>query len=213
MTPQARSARLSPAARREQLLSAARELLRSHPAAEVTVDAVAASAGVSPGLVFHYFGSQREFRHAVVELAAAELLSKLGPSPELAPAEQLRAGLETFTLAVEESPELFVAVISAAGSLAPAADSIESADSLASGCRAAIGGWLRAGVLDAGVAMTPALDAALGGWLAFAEEVVLRLVTSRELTRSEVVALCLDGCLALLAVAGVPPDKMTGLGS
>lgn len=197
-------ARLSPAARREQLLSVARELLRSRPAGDVTVEAVAAAAGVSAGLVFHYFGSQRELRCAVIEVAVAELLSALRPSPGLSPADQLRAGLDTFTLAVAASPELFLAVVSPGSALAD----------VHSGFRSVVGEWLRAGLVKAGVVVTPVLEMALGGWLAFAEDVILRWVTSDAVTREEVVELCSRTCLGMLgdgaarlaASAHVRPD-------
>jgi AcrR family transcriptional regulator len=181
-------ARLSPAARREQLLSVARELLRTHPARDVTVDAVAASAGVSPGLVFHYFGTQVQFRRAVNELAVTELLSALRPTPGLSPADQLHAGLDTFTQAVEESPELFLAVVRPGSELAD----------VHSGFRSVVGEWLRAGLADAGVEITPVVEAAVGGWLAFAEDVILRWTTSGQPTRDEVVELCTRACLGLL---------------
>jgi AcrR family transcriptional regulator len=186
MPPQAR---LSRAARREQLLSVARELLRSHSLHEVTVETVAAAAGVSSGLVFHYFGTQVEFRRAVIELAVAELLSELRPTPGLSPAEQLLAGLDTFTQAVAESPELFLAVVRPGSALAD----------VHSGFRSVVGEWVRVGVLEAGVSVTPIAEAAIEGWLAFAEEVIFRWVTSDgTLARSEVVELCARACLGLL---------------
>jgi AcrR family transcriptional regulator len=181
-------ARLSPTARREQLLSVARELLRTHPAADVTVEAVASAAGVSPALVFHYFGSQVEFRRAVIEFAVAELLSALRPEPGLSPADQLRAGLDTFTEAVAESPELFLAVVRPGSALAD----------VHSGFRSVVGEWLRVGVVEAGVSVTPVIEAAADGWLAFTEEVILRWVTEQELTRAEVIDLCTRAGLTLL---------------
>jgi AcrR family transcriptional regulator len=189
-------ARLSPAARREQLLSVAREMLRSRPVDEVTIEAVASVAGVSPGLVFHYFGSQREFRRAVTEQAVTELLSALEPSAELPAADQLREGLDTFTLAVARSPELFVTIVRAA-------------DSLASGFRSTIISWLRAAVEGDGVAMTPALEAALAGWLAFAEQVILGWVNSESLSREEVVELCARAFLGILGAAGIPAGNLS----
>ncbi|MGD0560631.1 MAG: TetR/AcrR family transcriptional regulator [Streptosporangiaceae bacterium] len=191
-------ARLSPAARREQLLFVARDLLRSHPAGEVTVEAVATTAGVSPGLVFHYFGSQREFRRAVIEVAVAELLSALQPSPGLSPADQLRAGLDKFTQAVAGSPELFLAVVRPGSGLAD----------VHSGFRSVVGDWLRTGLGADGTAVTPVLDAALSGWLAFTEDVILRWVTSDALTRQEVVELCSRACLGFLDAAAIPESGL-----
>jgi AcrR family transcriptional regulator len=58
--------RLSPYVRREQILDAATELFRSGEG-PVSLDDVADRAGVTRGLVHHYFGTKRDLFLAVVE--------------------------------------------------------------------------------------------------------------------------------------------------
>ncbi|MHA6631191.1 TetR/AcrR family transcriptional regulator [Pseudonocardia sichuanensis] len=51
------------------LLSAAEELFRAHPADDVTVDDIAARAGVAVGSLYNHFGSKAGLQAAVVENA------------------------------------------------------------------------------------------------------------------------------------------------
>ena len=58
-TAPAASRRLAASERRRQILDTARGLLEAGTPEEISVESVARHAGVSPGLLFHYFGSQR----------------------------------------------------------------------------------------------------------------------------------------------------------
>lgn len=111
------SSRLRPDERRAQILRAARRVLEADPHRELSVELVAAEAGVSPALLFHYFGSQKKFRYAVIEAAAAEVMLRTAPDSSLPPAEQLRLGTRAFVRAVLAAPQLYRATLlmSAAG--------------------------------------------------------------------------------------------------
>ncbi len=65
--------RLDPSVRREQILAAAREVFVADDYAEASMEAVAARAGVTTGLVNHYFGTKRDLYLAVVADLAAGL--------------------------------------------------------------------------------------------------------------------------------------------
>lgn len=80
---QTSSARLQPAERRTQILDAARRVLEADPHRELSVELVAAEAGVSPALLFHYFGSKKKFQYAVIEAAAAEVMLRTAPDLSL----------------------------------------------------------------------------------------------------------------------------------
>lgn len=75
-SPGDRRRRLAPEDRRRQILAIAREILDSKPLEDITVEEAAQRAGVSAGLVFHYFGTQRKFRRALAGEAAQELLTQ-----------------------------------------------------------------------------------------------------------------------------------------
>lgn len=48
-------------ARREQLLASGVELLRRRPQHEVSIEEIAEAAGVSKGLLYHYFPTKTDF--------------------------------------------------------------------------------------------------------------------------------------------------------
>jgi AcrR family transcriptional regulator len=59
--------RLAPARRREEILDAANALFSERGYDEVSVEEIASSAGVTRGLVHHYFGGRREVYIALLE--------------------------------------------------------------------------------------------------------------------------------------------------
>lgn len=61
--------RLDPTLRREQILGAAAAIFRDQEFSAVSLDAVADAAGVTRGLLHHYFGSKRGLYLEVVEQA------------------------------------------------------------------------------------------------------------------------------------------------
>jgi AcrR family transcriptional regulator len=111
--------RLGTDERRRQLLEVGSELFATRPYDEVWIDHVAERAGVSRGLVYHYFGSKRGFLHAVIEREVAQILSATEPDPQLAPAEQLRRGLGAYIAYVQQHPHGYRALFRGA----PGADS------------------------------------------------------------------------------------------
>lgn len=69
--------RLSPDARRQQILDAASELYRERRYDTVSLEELAAAAGVARGLLHHYFGSKRELFLAVMTQSARLPLEQL----------------------------------------------------------------------------------------------------------------------------------------
>lgn len=88
--------RLSVDERRAQLLAVGSELFASRPYDDVWVDDVAERAGVSRGLLYHYFGSKRGFLHAVIEHETQTILAATTPDPTLPPSRLLRASIEGY---------------------------------------------------------------------------------------------------------------------
>src|SRR5256885_4812542 len=86
--------RLDLDARREQLMRVGLELFSTNSYDAVSIDEIAARAGISKGLLYHYFPSKREFYVAGVRAAAAQLREVVEPDPELPAAERLPVSLE-----------------------------------------------------------------------------------------------------------------------
>ncbi len=88
--------RLDPAERRDQLLALGVELLATRSLDEISIDLLAESAGVSRGLLYHYFGGKQDFHEAVVRYAAADLVRQTAPPDAGEPLERLYASLAAY---------------------------------------------------------------------------------------------------------------------
>jgi len=93
--------RLTPEARREQILAAAERLAAHTDLERVPTAAVAAEAGVSEGLLFHYFPTRRALQLAVVERSADELVQAMRNVPEGESPQRLLEALGTYVDHVE----------------------------------------------------------------------------------------------------------------
>lgn len=189
--------RLSTDARREQLLAAGARLLAERPYDEVSIEEIARAAGVSKGLLYHYFPTKRDFLIAAIERGQEELAALTAPDPDLPPAEQLGASLDRFLDFVEEHEAAYAAIFRSRGGGDPAIQAVLEAgrrqrmgaviDSLAA--------WEAA---PADIERTPILETAIQGWFFFVEGAVLRWLEHRDIERTELrelLALALIGAL------------------
>jgi AcrR family transcriptional regulator len=94
--------------RRRQLLRFGMELFSKHAYDDVWIEDVAERAGVSRGLLYHYFPTKRDFYVAVTRAAAEEAGAATEPNPALEPAEQLRASVDAFLRYAEEHSHGFL---------------------------------------------------------------------------------------------------------
>ncbi|KRC51425.1 MULTISPECIES: TetR/AcrR family transcriptional regulator [unclassified Nocardioides] len=81
--------RLSPDERRTQLLELGFRLLATRSLDELSIDLLAEEAGISRGLLYHYFGTKLGFFEAVVQHAADDLYARTAPAPDGEPLERL----------------------------------------------------------------------------------------------------------------------------
>lgn len=88
--------RMTPDDRREQLLELGVRLLSTRSVDELSIDVLAEEAGISRGLLYHYFGSKQGFHRAVVRKAADDLIRVTAPPPEGEPLERLARSLEAY---------------------------------------------------------------------------------------------------------------------
>lgn len=203
---EATRARMTTDERREQLLRAGVELLRGRPHEEVSTEEIAAAAGVSKGLLYHYFPTKKDFIIAAVERGQRQLTERLRPQSGLEPEAQLDAGLDSFIDYVEEHATAYAAIFRG-GSADPEIRAL-----LDEGRALQMQNLLRgletweASPLSA--ERTPALETAVQGWLFFVEGAVLRWLEKRDLERAQLQVLlktALGGALAAAGAAGVSP--------
>ena len=108
-------ARLPADERRRQLVEIGWRLLQSRPIHEMALDEVAAEAGISRTLLFHYFPTKGDFYAAVVQSAGEHLLRPV-LTPEGASAqERVRTLVEGFVRLVERNRSSYTALVRAAG--------------------------------------------------------------------------------------------------
>src|SRR5580765_6635428 len=69
-------ARLEVDERRAQLVALGVELFAARSYDEVSIDELARAAGISKGLLYHYFPTKRDFYVATVEEGATQLLAR-----------------------------------------------------------------------------------------------------------------------------------------
>jgi AcrR family transcriptional regulator len=184
--------RLDPEARRAQLVELGLQMLSTRPLDQVAIDDIAARAGISRGLLFHYFPTKRDFHVAVAQAAAHELLDRTAPDPRLPPMARLQASVEAFVDHLTDNRDAYVAFIRGSSGGDPQMLQVYEATRSAFTER----------VLDElGVAVTPRLRAAVRGWVALTEEVTVDWLSREELTRDEVVELVDEALVALVTMA------------
>src|SRR5687768_17968431 len=88
--------RLTPDQRRTQLLDLGVSLLATRSLDELTIDVLAEEAGISRGLLYHYFGNKQDFRLAVVRRAVDDLVEQTAPPPGGDPLERLLASVAAY---------------------------------------------------------------------------------------------------------------------
>ena len=181
--------RLEPEARRAQLVGLGLQMLGARPLEQVAIDDVAAAAGISRALLFHYFPTKRDFHVAVAEAAADELLARTVPDPALPPRARLRAAVAAYVDYVADKRDAFVAFVRGASGGDPQILAVYDRTRTAFTVRVLDG----LGLLDA----PPRLRVAVRGWVAFAEEVTVDWLARDDLSRAEVTDL-LDEALAAL---------------
>ena len=162
--------RLDPIARRAQLIALGVEMLATRTLDALSVEDIAQKAGISRGLLFHYFSSKQEFHIEVARAAAAELLARTAPDTSLAPLDALRRSLTEFIAYVEENPDNYKSLVRGAASGDAAMRAIFDET------RASMAGRIVAVLGELGLPLGPRAELAVHGWVAFAEECVIRSI-------------------------------------
>ncbi len=191
--------RLAPDERREQLLDLGVQLLASRSIEELSIDLLAVEAGISRGLLYHYFGTKHAFHCAVVERAADDLYRRTAPEPGGEPIERLHRSMEAYVDYVGENYAGYASLVRAAGSGREDIRAVyeRSRDRLTDRIFTAAG---PDGLAALGVTDGPAVRMLARGWAALTEEVVLAWVRDDHgLSREDLLAAVVATLPALLA--------------
>jgi AcrR family transcriptional regulator len=187
--------RLSPEQRRSQLLDLGVRLLATRSLDELSIDLLAEEAGISRGLLYHYFGNKHAFHEAVVRRAADDLIAQTAPPVDGEPLERLLTSMTAYLDYVEANYEGYLSLVKgAAGGNDTLREIYEEA-------RAALTDRIfREDAQGEIIPDTPASRLVVRGWAAMAEEMVVTWVRDPAgVTREELVEM-----LALALPALVP---------
>jgi AcrR family transcriptional regulator len=88
--------RFSVEERRRSLLELGLELFSSRPYDDISIEEIARTAGMSKGLLYHYFPSKRDFYVECLRAVKHRFQIDTEPDPELPPVEQLRSSLSGY---------------------------------------------------------------------------------------------------------------------
>ncbi|MEM9695000.1 MAG: helix-turn-helix domain-containing protein [Myxococcota bacterium] len=164
--------------RRAQLIALGRELFAKHAYEELSVGEIARRAGISKGLLYHYFPSKRDFYVAVIRATAGELLARVTPDE---PTDDPMPAISAYLDYVEAHFGAYAMVLrSGIGNDAEVMAIVDETrgamvDRILDGAR-----------VDAPSAV---LKLAIRGWVGFAEATCLDWVQDREVDRTRLARL------------------------
>lgn len=117
---------MSPEDRRRQLIGIGLRMLAERPIQQLSVDAVAAEAGISRGLLFHYFATKADFYDAVLGAAVRRTLRNTAPDDGVDAETALRQLVERFYDQVDRRRESYLALVFGNGALPLGGGRVES---------------------------------------------------------------------------------------
>jgi len=166
---------------------------------------IAAAAGVSKPLLYHYFPSKNELFMAAVTEAASELQALIAPSGKGTPVEQLSTSLDAYLAWIEDHGRTWSKLMQSAAALPEARELVEG---------------FRARTMELVLAKLtgrrkprPALRTAIKGWLGYMDAAILDWTQERDLPRATLSQLLLAAFVsALLAAQQVDPKVKLDLG-
>ena len=173
-------------------------MLSSESPDRVPVDEIAETAGISRGLLFHYFPTKRDYYVAVAAEAARRLLEVTEPDLAVHPMERLHASLAAYVDYVAENEALYIALVRGV------AGSDKELQAISEATRATVATRVieALGLGDP----DPAVRTAVRGWVGFIEETTLDWLRNRDLDRDRLIAVQEQMLVHALeaAVAGLP---------
>ncbi len=181
-------------ARRAQLLELGRDLFGQRPYDDIAIDEIAERAGISKGLLYHYFGSKRGFYVATIQEAARALLAATLEDPALSPPDRARRSLETYLDFVSENAPAFKALLgSGIGTDAEVASVVDGVRNE----------FLRRFVTNLGLAEAPrpVFELAARSWIGLVEAASLAWIDRGGVDRGTLTAFLLETLTQVLMIA------------
>lgn len=188
--------RLTPEQRRAQLLDLGVQLLATRSLDELSIDLLAEEAGISRGLLYHYFGNKHAFHEAVVRRAADELVAQTAPPADGEPLERVLASVTAYVDYVVANHEGYLSLVKGA------AGGNESIRGIYEQTRSDMGDRVFREHPEGDIVPdTPANRLVVRGWTAMTEELVLSWIADPNgVTRDQLVAILVASLPALVGI-------------
>ena len=188
--------------RRAQLLELGIKLFTTRSYNDLSIDDVAAAAGISKGLLYHYFPGKQEFYVEVIREASLRLQQLTVPDPTLSPAARLRAAVDAHLNYVQEYGPVYAAIYTSGVAIAAEVSVI-----LEEHRQVVLQYFLH----DFKITRPrPVLRAALRAWIAMVEGASLDWIAHPELDRAHLRDMLIAGYAALLGKAIELDPKLAG---
>jgi len=198
VSTEARRRRLSVDDRRNELMQACLHLIGTRPWDEVSMADVAAAAGVSKPLLYHYFSTKSDLYLATVRSAADELRTATLPDPALPVGPRLLKALGAHLDWIDEHALAYRAILQGGIS------SDDEVQAIVEASRADVVSRLAdaSGFRD----LTPARRIALRGWVGFLEGACLDWLLARDISKAHLARLLAASVPGALHAAEVDQD-------
>jgi len=159
---------------------------------EIPIDEVAQRAGISKGLLYHYFRGKRDFYIATVQFAADELTSYLTPDPSLDAVAQVNQGVDRYLRYVEKKAASYVSLMRSGIGADPELEAVVAT--------------VRQRLMELVLSRTPGKESparrvAVRGWVGFVEAASLDWLQHKDLDREQLRDLCVRMLLASIAAS------------
>ena len=179
--------------RRAQLVRLGIDLFASHAYDEVLIDELARAAGISKGLLYHYFPTKRDFYIATVREASSNLVELTATPDDMPPLARARAGLDAYLDYVAAHGPAYAALMRGGVGSDPEVARIvgETRDLM---CQRLLVGL-------PGVVSTPLLRSALRGWIGFCEATSLEWIERGEVAREAIRDVMIEVLAATVPIA------------
>ncbi|MEW1547110.1 TetR/AcrR family transcriptional regulator [Streptomyces tsukubensis] len=190
--------------RRQQLIGVALELFSARSPDEVSIDEIAAAAGISRPLVYHYFPGKQSLYEAALRRAADDLALRFREPPE-GPlgARLLRVMRRYFDFADEHGPGF--SALMRGGPAAGSTTTNAMIDEVRQAAYEQILAHLR-------IAEPPVrLALVIRSWVSLAESTALQWLDGRRIPRAELELQLVHDFAALCAVSAAYDDEMAGI--
>jgi len=198
-------------ARKLKLLELGLRLFATRSYEDVSIEEVAREAGMSKGLLYHYFGSKRAFYTEVIRFAVEALVDRLVIDPTISGPDNVRRGLLAWFEFVAQQGDAYLAImhggLGADGEVGPILEEARRVlvqrilDGLEIEETGAAGHQLGSGQASGPGQAPPALRIAVRSWIGMVETAALDWLAHGDLEPAPIIDILMAALFAELLVA------------